>query len=61
MKNLLLLTLLTSFIYASPLQVLPFVSAQKFSGLWYEIARTYNSFQDKCVGSSVEYILNEQN
>lgn len=32
---------------------------KKFSGLWYEIARTYNSFQENCVASSVEYILKE--
>jgi len=61
MKNLLALIVLTSYMYASALQVVPYVNAQKFSGLWYEIARTYNSFQEKCVGSSVEYILDENN
>jgi lipocalin len=34
-------------------------SVQKFSGLWYEIARTGNSYQENCVASSVEYKLLE--
>ena len=36
-----------------------YVDAKKFSGLWYEIARTYNSFEKNCVASTVEYILKE--
>ena len=31
------------------------VDTKKFSGLWYEIARTYNSFEKDCVGATVEY------
>ncbi|PLY09855.1 MAG: hypothetical protein C0625_00360 [Arcobacter sp.] len=34
-----------------------YVDAEKFSGLWYEIARTYNSFEKNCVGATVEYKL----
>ncbi len=36
-----------------------YLNAKKFSGLWYEIARTYNSFERNCVGASVEYTLIE--
>jgi apolipoprotein D and lipocalin family protein len=38
-------------------QSVAFVDAARFSGLWYEIARTYNSYQKNCVASSVEYTL----
>ncbi|XOB60870.1 lipocalin family protein [Campylobacterota bacterium DY0563] len=34
-----------------------YVNPKSFSGLWYEIARTYNSFEKNCVGASVEYKL----
>lgn len=37
------------------------VNVKKFSGLWYEIARTSNSYQKKCVASSVEYKLQKDN
>ncbi len=36
-----------------------YVSAEKFSGLWYEVARTYNSFEKDCVAATVEYKLVE--
>ena len=36
-----------------------YVNAKQFSGLWYEIARTYNSFEKNCVAATVEYILVE--
>ena len=61
MKNLLILILLTQITQASKLQPLDYVDIKKFSGLWYEIARTYNSYQEKCVGSSVEYVLTPEN
>lgn len=44
---------------ANSLKPVAFVDAAKFSGLWYEVARTYNSYQEKCVASSVEYKLVE--
>ena len=34
---------------------------KKFSGLWYEIARMENSYQESCVASSVEYVLQKNN
>ncbi len=40
-------------------KVVDFVSIEKFSGLWYEIARTYNSFEKDCVGATVEYKLRD--
>ncbi|MFT5661612.1 MAG: apolipoprotein D and lipocalin family protein [Sulfurimonas sp.] len=61
MKYLLLLLLILFNVKASSLETVKYVSPQKFSGLWYEIARTYNSFQDKCVASSVEYVLECEN
>ena len=56
----LILTLL-SIVTPSSQAVEPvaFVSASKFSGLWYEIARTNNTYQEKCVASTVEYKLVE--
>lgn len=62
MKYLLLTLLIFITVQAQSLaSVAPvsYVSPKKFSGLWYEIARTYNSYQEKCVGSSVEYRLVE--
>lgn len=53
--------MLVHSLFSAQLEVVPYVSVQKFSGLWYEIARTYNSYQDKCVASSVEYVLDEDN
>lgn len=61
MKNLLVLLVILFSSSAFSLEKVAYVSPQKFSGLWYEIARTYNSFQDKCVASSVEYVLDGEN
>jgi len=36
------------------------VDSKLFSGKWYEIARTYNSFQKNCVDSNVEYIFTQK-
>lgn len=57
MKNLLLTLFISINIFANTLQPVAFVSPEKFSGLWYEIARTHNSYQENCVASSVEYRL----
>lgn len=38
-----------------------YVSPKKFSGLWYEIARTYNKFEENCVAATVEYKQLEDN
>ncbi|HHO42395.1 MAG TPA: hypothetical protein ENN12_03445 [Epsilonproteobacteria bacterium] len=57
MKKIIIIFMLLFSLNASALEPVAFVDMQKFSGLWYEIARTYNSYQEKCVGSSVEYKL----
>lgn len=44
----------TSFETKSP-EPIEYVSPKKFLGLWYEIARTYNSFEENCVAATVEY------
>lgn len=31
------------------------VSPKSFVGLWYEIARTYNKFEENCVAPTIEY------
>jgi len=61
MKNLLLTLLLVAATQAFSLEKVSYVSPVKFSGLWYEIARTYNSYQKNCVASSVEYVLEDEN
>lgn len=59
MKKLLLI-LISSFLYAKSPMPVPNVDIERFSGLWYEVARTYNSYQENCVASSVEYVLQEK-
>jgi len=52
-----LLILFSSLLLGKSPQPVPYVDIKKFSGLWYEVARTYNSYQEECVASSVEYKL----
>lgn len=56
-----ILFFLTFSLSAYALKPVEFVSIKKFSGLWYEIARTPNSYQQDCVASSVEYVLQDDN
>ncbi len=58
MKPLLYLFLSTLLFSNAPAPVQE-VDVKKFSGLWYEVARTDNNYQEDCVGSSVEYQLQE--
>jgi apolipoprotein D and lipocalin family protein len=46
-------------LYSQSPQAVNHVDAKNFSGLWYEIARTYNSFEKNCVAATVEYKLVE--
>ena len=39
----------------------PHVDIKKFSGLWYELARTYNDYEKNCVAATVEYALQDDN
>jgi len=59
MKNLFLICLVFITVKASSLSPVAYASVEKFSGLWYEIARTYNFYQRNCVASSVEYVLQD--
>ena len=52
---------MTGFLFAKAPVPVPYVDIERFSGLWYEVARTYNSYQENCVASSVEYVLQEDN
>lgn len=61
MKKLLPMFILLTSLSGASLESVTYVNPQKFSGLWYEIARTYNSYQEKCVASSVEYVLRDVN
>lgn len=42
---------------AQTIQPVSFVDSERFSGLWYEIARTYNDYEKDCVAATVEYVL----
>ncbi len=42
-----------------PLQVVPYVDIKKYMGVWYEIARYPNSFQEGCFASKATYTLLE--
>lgn len=44
-------------LYGKSPQAVKHVDDKNFSGLWYEIARTYNSFEKNCVAATVEYKL----
>ena len=59
MKSIILILIIFSSLFASSSFDVNTFDKKKFSGLWYEIARTYNSFQENCVASSVEYILED--
>jgi len=56
MKQWLFILFSTLLFANTPLPV-PYVDVKGFSGLWYEVARTSNSYQKNCVASSVEYEL----
>lgn len=61
MKTILLLLIFSLCINAKTPPYIENVNPKSFSGLWYEIARTYNSFEKNCVASTVEYQLVEKN
>ena len=44
----------------NPPTTVKYVDLNKYTGLWYEIAKIPNSFQDQCVkGTTAKYILND--
>ncbi|WP_121626562.1 lipocalin family protein [Poseidonibacter antarcticus] len=48
-----------SIVYANTPKAIENINPSLFSGLWYEMARTYNSFEKDCVAATVEYKLVE--
>ena len=43
-----------------PLRVVPAVDLRRYAGLWYEVARLPNRFEEKCAGDvSAEYTLRD--
>ena len=62
MKALFILIFIASVtLYSKSPKAVDYVNPKQFSGLWYEIARTYNSFEHSCVASTVEYQLKKDN
>ena len=63
MKIILLLILVASvnlIAQQNPPTTVKYVDLKKYSGLWYEIAKIPNSFQDQCVKSTTaKYILKD--
>lgn len=42
-----------------PLQVVPYVDLNRYTGTWYEIARYTNKFQTGCIGSRATYAIRD--
>lgn len=59
MKTFVLGILLGMVVNAQALMNVQQVDKNHFSGLWYEIARTYNDYEKTCVAATVEYVLEE--
>ena len=62
MKIILFMILFSSILAAqqNPLKTVKYVDLKKYVGLWYEVAKIPNSFQDQCVrGTTAKYTLKE--
>jgi apolipoprotein D and lipocalin family protein len=62
MKQFLIIVLFSSLIIAqqSPPTTVRYVDLKKYAGLWYEVAKIPNSFQDHCIkGTTAKYILKD--
>ena len=60
MKLVLILVLFSSLMFAqqNPPTTVKYVDLKKYVGLWYEVAKIPNSFQDQCVkGTTAKYTL----
>jgi apolipoprotein D and lipocalin family protein len=60
MKSILILVLFSSLMFAqqNPPTTVKYVDLKKYVGLWYEVAKIPNSFQDQCVkGTTAKYTL----
>lgn len=60
MKTLFLICLFVLSLNGASLKPVD-VSPKSFSGLWYEIARTYNEYEKNCVAATVQYDLKTPN
>ena len=62
MKSILIVILFSAVMFAqqNPLKTVKYVDLKKYVGLWYEVAKIPNSFQDQCIkGTTAKYILKE--
>jgi apolipoprotein D and lipocalin family protein len=59
--NLLFILLSTvTYTQSQPPKTVPFVDLKKYIGVWYEIAKIPNSFQDQCIKeTTAKYSLND--
>ncbi len=60
MKNILFMLLFSSILVAqqNPPTTVKYVDLKKYVGLWYEVAKIPNSFQDHCIkGTTAKYTL----
>lgn len=55
MKILLLLFTTLTLLFAKAPQAVASVSAKELTGKWYEIARTYNDYEEACLNPFIEY------
>lgn len=57
---MILLVSITILSQQKPPETVKYVDLNKYIGLWYEITKIPNSFQDHCVkGTTAKYVLNE--
>ena len=59
MLRFLLFLMTSTLLFASAPAPVAYVDPERFSGLWYEIARTDNPFERDCVAATVEYRLKD--
>ena len=62
MKQILMIILFSSLMFAqqNPPTTVKYVDLKKYVGLWYEVAKIPNSFQDQCVkNTTAKYTLAE--
>jgi apolipoprotein D and lipocalin family protein len=62
MKNILFILLFSGFVLAqqNPPTTVKYVDLKKYVGLWYEVAKIPNSFQDQCVkNTTAKYTLTD--
>jgi len=55
MRGMLIYLALLTTLFANETALENGVSVERFSGLWYEVARTYNEFEEGCYAPTVEY------